>query len=918
MTYDANSNMRTMTGPDGESIAMSYDAAGQVTSTTNSAGGVTTVSYTNDGRQRGVVQPNGEALTINFDAAGQDVGVNLPNGQLVQYEYDAAGRKIAVILPNGTRLDLSYDAAGQQTGGSSTGGFSSQREFDVNGRLIRQTSPDGITMRYEYDALGRTSAEINGLGSRTTFSYDEMGRLTQAVLPTGRILVSEYDDAGNRTQRSDISGGAWRYTYAPDNAPLSAIDPLGNVYTYLRNGHGRYSGTTDPMGRTTTVDYDVQGRLSARATALGFSTSYGYDANGRLNTVTDPLGRVYTTTYDAGGNVTSMTTPDGQYTTAYDDSGRPIEMTTPDGISRITYDAVGIITSRTDADGTVVNYTTEANSRPVSVGTIHGVTTRDISDGNRLQTVTDPAGGITTTTYDAAGRPIRVAYPGGLTEDHLLDPFGQSLGINFTGTAGRWTATYTRNINGQITAIEEGPRRIEYLYDAGGRLIRESRILAGVTTDTEYSYDDAGNMIGVRDSASSRLFVVDNDDRLVSDGNWTYTHDAAGRMTSRSRTGQTDLYFYDGFDRLIRVERTGTITTTITYKYHADGLLAERREGTNVVKFVWDRGLSLPQLLEERDGSGTLLRRYESDGARITRYRDGSGSLFIYALDQIDSVRAVMRPDGTIVQEYQYDAFGRPLGATPAGMGFGGAWSDPATGMSFLRTRWYQSESARFITRDSAEPDPADPTRTVNRYAYVANDPVNRIDPTGQKSTMADVMAVVNFIGFLAGAFKFYEYANLSLGTARIGGLVNAFIGALTYWPEDGVSSATSVNVSAGYGISFGFGGGFEYVALWRSKEFALFGFYGPSLTFGSTGVSPSVSRSYNTVYDTPNAPSYQGYFWSITASFAFYNFYYMHKTGKGVNFGSANATGHIAFAFSPLKPTRKEVFLDTATQSVA
>lgn len=40
-----------------------------------------------------------------------------------------------------------------------------------------------------------------------------------------------------------------------------------------------------------------------------------------------------------------------------------------------------------------------------------------------------------------------------------------------------------------------------------------------------------------------------------------------------------------------------------------------------MVRLTWGRGSALPQLLEERDGGGALLRRYESDGGRVTRYR---------------------------------------------------------------------------------------------------------------------------------------------------------------------------------------------------------------------------------------------------------------------------------------------------------
>ncbi|MGL6073447.1 MAG: FG-GAP-like repeat-containing protein [Fimbriiglobus sp.] len=917
MGYDRNGNMTGMTGADGESISMEYDAAGQVNRTTNTAGGRTIVSYTDDARQSGAIQPGGGAVNLGFDAAGQEVQAELPGGQQVRYEYDAVGRRVATILPNGTRLDTIYDAAGQQTGNSASGGTSSRREYDAAGRLIRRTNPDGVTIRNEFDALGRKTAQIDAAGNRTTFGYDSLDRLTETVLPTGQVLRTEYDAAGNLTRRTDASGGLWTYTYTDNNLLLAAIDPLGNTYTFLRNGHGRETGVTDPLGRTTTFSYDGAGRALSSSTPLGFTSTFGYDADGRRSLVTDPLGRTYTSTFDADGNPTSFTTPDGRYVTVYDVSGRPVEVTSPQGTSRINYDAVGIVTSRTDEDGTVVNYTMAANSRPTSVGTTFGVTTRDISDGDRLRSVIDPSGGVTTTSYDIVGRPTRVTYPGGLTADEIFDSVGRTLSIVYTGTDGGWGAAYTRNLNGQITAIDEDGRRIEYAYDVGGRLTRETRIVAGQSTVTEYGYDAAGNLTEIRNASGNRSFVVDADDRLLSDGTWTYTHDAAGRMTSRSRPGQTDRFFYDAFDRLIRVERSGTITTTVTYKYHADGLLAERREGATVVKFVWDRGTSLPQLLEERDGNGALIRRYESDGSRVTRYRDAAGNLFVYALDQVDSVRALMTPDGAVVTEYRYDAYGRPLAATPSGMGFGGGWYDPATDMLFLRSRWYQPEAARFITRDGAAPDPVDPTRTMNRYNYAANDPVNRVDPTGQTniSEIAMFFLVFNTLVFLSMFGLSYQAQSAS----KAGGLRQSLASSLENWWFTGISAFGQLGVEFNGGIfssSFNIGG--EIFLNTASEQVGIYAYFGPTISLGpkkfetgsktvfrKPGLGPTGDASVNLVFDTPDVHAYAGWFWNVKAPIGFYVASYYLIRGKvpslpiGVG-GAVGSVGTLAFAWSP------------------
>ena len=139
---------------------------------------------------------------------------------------------------------------------------------------------------------------------------------------------------------------------------------------------------------------------------------------------------------------------------------------------------------------------------------------------------------------------------------------------------------------------------------------------------------------------------------------------------------------------------TGSVPRTIDYAYDYDGLLADAREGAEVVRYVWDRSLGVPQILEERDGGNALLRRYESDGFNVTRVREANGSQFYYQRDQLGSVRAVRDAAGAVVASYRYDAWGRPLGATPQGPGYTNGWTDADTGLVYLRSRWYLPDCA--------------------------------------------------------------------------------------------------------------------------------------------------------------------------------------------------------------------------------
>ena len=94
------------------------------------------------------------------------------------------------------------------------------------------------------------------------------------------------------------------------------------------------------------------------------------------------------------------------------------------------------------------------------------------------------------------------------------------------------------------------------------------------------------------------------------------------------------------------------------------------------------------------------------------------------------------RPLGTAGQirtNYAYDPFGVPLVAGDVYNPYqftGEAW-DAEVGLLYLRARYYQPETGRFISKDPWEGNQRSPA-TLNPYAYVADNPVNLVDPTGQ------------------------------------------------------------------------------------------------------------------------------------------------------------------------------------------
>jgi YD repeat-containing protein len=137
-----------------------YDNAGNLTSITNAAGHVTTLSnYDAHGRAGRITDPNGLHTDFSYTVRGWLSAVS-KGSETTSYEYDGIGQLTKATLPDDSSISYTYDAAHRLTGIADNAGNSvaytldsignrtGEQVKDANGVLVRKISRT-------YDALNR-------------------------------------------------------------------------------------------------------------------------------------------------------------------------------------------------------------------------------------------------------------------------------------------------------------------------------------------------------------------------------------------------------------------------------------------------------------------------------------------------------------------------------------------------------------------------------------------------------------------------------------------------------------------------------------------------------------------------------------------------------------------------------------------
>jgi RHS repeat-associated protein len=220
--------------------------------------------------------------------------------------------------------------------------------------------------------------------------------------------------------------------------------------------------------------------------------------------------------------------------------------------------------------------------------------------------------------------------------------------------------------------------------------------------------------------------------------------------------------------------RTARLTSmnggAVTMIYDGFGNRVSKTVGGVTTKYLVEDDVNptgLPQVFEE-SVNGVLQRTYTYGLQRISENQQiqGAWTPSFYGYDGFGSVRQLTNLSGALTDSYNYDAFGNLLsspGPTPNNYLYRGEQYDPDLGLYYLRARYYNPQTGRFLSRDPEDGDPLDP-KTLHKYLYAGGNPINRIDPSGKDDFLEYVGNVSSFLSHYNGANNPNRYAQCQAG----------------------------------------------------------------------------------------------------------------------------------------------------------
>ena len=750
---------------------ITYDKAGNKQSQTDERGNATTYAYDKMNRISATTDPLNNTYTITYDKAGNKISETNAKNQTMTYAYDKLNRLTTVtdaydkvisckVYDQNGNVVKDIDAKGYKSGSSNETRYGSVYTYNLANLLVSKSTPEAVdkgatSIRYTYSIFGEVLTQTDALGNVTTYQYDNAGNLIKVIDPLKVSIKYTYDRLGNKQTMTNGKGKLTLYSYSAfgmlrfvkneeDKTISYQYDLLGNVacqtdksgnhtlFTYSNIGQllekrvietgdvikysydqvGNRSSMQDSCG-TATYEYDKLNHLVQKNRNGSLQLAYQYDELGNIIKVTDGKSNETLYTYDKSNRMETVTRSGQTTTYSYDENGRRTEIEYPSGITeQYTFDKDNQLISLENDKSSGVNISKYSY-------------TYDLAG---RQTSKTDSYGTTNYSYDSCGRIVKVSAPGKTTlysYDNNGNRANQAETYTSAQPSGYIDASTSKEIQYMLkksiytySNADQLLKLVEVLYDENSREIARKT--------TKYIYDSNGNQL----KQSTSCTLTDNTQlRPVTNGT------AYGEGITDSINAQIEKvsYTYDGFNRLVSAETIKLGKRTIAkYVYNGDDLRESKTviEGdkTEQTYYTYDR----QHVILETDAAGNQKASYIK-GINYIAKADSKGNTAFYLYNGHGDVVQMVDSTGEIINQYDYDIWGNPtltIETAANAIRYAGEFMDTETGMYYLRARYYDPYTGRFVSEDSYWGEDKNPL-SLNLYTYCHNDPIMFTDPDG-------------------------------------------------------------------------------------------------------------------------------------------------------------------------------------------
>ena len=544
------------------------------------------------------------------------------------------------------------------------------------------------------------------------FNYDGLSRLTSATSPESGTITYSYLTASGALCSGDPTNICRKIAPSP-NQVSSGMATITTTYTY------------DGLDRVTGKSY--QDSYAGNPTTA--AVKFGYDGVALTGCATTPP--TLADSYPSGRR-TSICDGSGAASWAHDQMGR------------IKHESRTIGTVKGDHETDVYNLDgSVANSTALAYSVAYGY-----NGAGRVKSAknsADPFNYVTSASYAPSGsltaasmgaQPITVnnSYNSRLQPSVLSTSTTaatiQSLSFDFH------SSSHADNGNVfQIVNNRDNNRTQNFVYDPLNRI--QSAYTSGPNWGETYTIDPWGNLTNITRYQSKSQWETMNcaSANTRNQLNTCYTYDAAGNTIQNG----TATYTYDGENRLIA-------TAGMSYIYDGDGKRVEKctagsAPGTcasNATGILYWTGWGNDPLAET-DLSGNVLENFVFfNGQRIARRDASTKAVHFYFSDHLGTHSLITDAAGDMPpqKESDYYPYGGEIpvsGSDSNHYKFTGKERDAESGLDNFGARHFASVMGRFMSPDAKSMTyrhVAFPQKW-NKYAYVQNNPLVRIDPNG-------------------------------------------------------------------------------------------------------------------------------------------------------------------------------------------